>query len=388
MLPKAVLVALALLPVLAGCAGKAGVDGAPAPSLPPTAEEFAGNATGPVQLGFDAAAQEQGLVQEGTFAATDSCLPFTDGVPPCTGERVFDLTPMMVPDVPVQVTLALEDDAGPGVFVSVYLRLEQASATTYGDEEDEDDGGGEDVVVVVMRAGGKVEAVVRQFFFSAVPPADVHFTLEMRTVVRPDVLPTFLPIAVHLNAGETLLAAGDGLEDFVVVPPGGTASHHLGPFTYAATSAGRHVIVASGQGDIRLFGANGTRLEALLVEHHLGEPHPVSSGQDVAWEFTLQGTPLLVGLLVESTPVAGSTSGPSLHGSFHATFERLGVTVLEVDEACPTVVCEFISLGNSNDGFPGDYLDEHIGPGTYQAVARFELAQGFQVREFATFVAP
>ncbi|HUR25947.1 MAG TPA: hypothetical protein VM327_08055 [Candidatus Thermoplasmatota archaeon] len=35
-----------------------------------------------------------------------------------------------------------------------------------------------------------------------------------------------------------------------------------------------------------------------------------------------------------------------------------------------------------------DYLDAHLGPGDYPVTARFQAANGMQVREFASYVVP
>ncbi|HJQ93691.1 MAG TPA: hypothetical protein VJ874_05335, partial [Candidatus Thermoplasmatota archaeon] len=262
------------------------------------------------------------------------------------------------------------------------------AATTY--LEGEDDEGGL-VAVVVMQAGGSVEAVVQQFFPSLAPPAEVKFHLEARTVVRPDVVPAFLPVAVDLGVGETLLAAGDDLEDFVVIPPAGGAIHHLGPYLYNATSSGRHILVASGQGDIRVYGPPGTTLKALLVQGHVGEPHPVTAGQDTAWDFTLEGVPLYVGVVVETADNVGGLFGAGqFHGNYDVTFELDGVEVLqagETDCAVP-VQCGLSVLGSSSWWYIGDYLDEHVKAGTYQATASFEPSNNMQVYEVAAFVVP
>jgi hypothetical protein len=378
---------LAIAVLLAGCSGDPG----PAAGAPGPADDLSAAADAPLnatqaQLLFAAEAQEQTLAQDGTIALGESCLPF-GGVVPCTGQRIVDLTAIVPADVPVQVTLSMDDDAGPGGFVEVYLRFENAAATTY--LEDDEDDGGDLVAVIVMQAGGRVEAVVQQFFPSLAPPAEVKFHLEARTVVRPDVVPTFLPVAVDLQAGETVLAAGDDLEDLVVIPPGGTALHHLGPYVYNATSSGRHVVIASGQGDTRLYGPPGTTLKALLVQLHQGEPHPVTSGEEVAWSFTLEGIPLYVGLLVETADQAQGFAVAPFHGNHELTMTHAGFDVLQASEAGCVASCGFSLVGSgATDHAVSDYLDEHIGPGSYEVTARFETANGMQLREFAAYVLP
>ncbi|HJQ93855.1 MAG TPA: hypothetical protein VJ874_06175, partial [Candidatus Thermoplasmatota archaeon] len=107
---------LAIAILLAGCSG----DPDPAPGTLGPTDGLSGPADAPLnatqdRLAFGADAQEQTFAQDGTIALGESCLPF-GGVVPCTGERVIDLTPIVPPDVPVQVTVSLEDDAGPGGF--------------------------------------------------------------------------------------------------------------------------------------------------------------------------------------------------------------------------------------------------------------------------------
>jgi hypothetical protein len=377
--------AVAFAVLLSGCSADPAPAAAPAGPVgePLSSGDAPLNATQDLLL-FETASQEQGLAQDGVFAVGDSCMPF-GGAVPCSGERVFDLTPIVPADVPVQVSVAVDDDAGPGVFIDVYLRFEQAAATTYLESEDD----GALVAVVVMQAGGRVEAVVTQFFPSLLPPAEVNFHLEARTVVRPDVVPSFVPVAVDLEPGQTLLAAGDDLEDLVVIPPGGTALHHLGPYVYNATSSGRHVVIASGQGDTRLYGPPGTTLQALLVQLHQGEPHPVPSGEEVAWSFTLEGIPLYVGLLVETADQAQGFAVAPFHGNHELTMTHAGFDVLQASETGCAVSCGFSLVGSgTTDHAVSDYLDEHIGPGAYEVTARFETANGMQLREFAAYVLP
>lgn len=376
-------VVLAFAVLLAGCSGgDPGPSDAPAPTgAAPGASAAAPNATRE-PLAFSAAAQEHALTQDGAFAMSDSCLPFGDVVP-CTGERVYDLTPILAADVPVQVSLAIEYDAGPGASVHAYLRFDRAAATTYLETEDD----GELVAVVVMQSGGRVEAVVQMFFPSLVPPADVNFNLEARTVVRPDVVPSFLPVAVPLRPGESLLAVGDGLEDFVVIPPGGTAIHHLGPYEYNATSPGQHIVIVSGQGDTRLHGPPGTTMKALLVQAYEGEPHAVTGGQDLTWGFTIDGVPLYVGLLLETVDQANGFAAAVFHGNYEMTVTHAGFDVLKAAETGCVVSCGFSLVGSGTMGHhESDFLEERLGSGAYEVRARFETANGIQVREFAAYV--
>lgn len=336
----------------------------------------------PLQFGVPAG--ELTLSQEGTFALGANCMPFGSAVP-CTAESVIDLTPIIPYEVPVQVSLKLTDDAGPGAFVSMNVRLEQASISSYQSTGEDDDL----VVVVVLMAGGKVEAVVTQFFPSFLPPAETKFTLEARSVVRPTVFPTYLPIALQLAPGDLLRAEGDKLDDFVVIPPGGRAIHHLGPHEYNATSPGRHIVVALGQGDINLRGPASTVLRPLLIQFAEGAPHAVSAAQpDASWGFNIEGVPLIVGLVIETQEAAAGLGVLSFHGDYEVAITYGGAKVLTATESGCTPSCEFTFIGDFRGTSYGTYLDERFGPGDYEATVHFDTAASIQVREVYGYVTP
>lgn len=384
-----VLVVLAL--VFAGCSGSPQADapedaGSPAGGVGsgsgPAGEP--GNATAdvPRPLRFSGEEAEKTAAFDGSFPIGEGCFPGA----PCTAQRLFDLTPIVASEVPVQTSLQLTSDAGPGAFVFVDLRLDQAMVSSY---EYNEEATSDLVAVVVLMPGGKVEAAVTMFFPSVLPPAEVKFHLEARTVVRPSAFPTGLPVALELGPGQALRAAGDQLEDFVVIPPGGKATHHLGPFVYNATAAGRHVVVATGQGDVQVFGPVGTALKPLLVEVQEGAPHAITGGQDLTWEFTIEGIPLYVGLFIETADQAQGFAVAPFHGNYEVSMTHNGAEVLAASETGCVASCGFSLLGSGiMDHQVSDYLDEHLGPGAYQVSARFEAANGMQVREMYAYVVP
>lgn len=380
---RAIPVLLALL--LAGCSGDDGGGGqaSDAASMSTAAPL---NAT-QVQLRFDATDAEATHAEDLAIPVGETCMPFMEAVP-CTSRRTVDLTALVPPDVPVQLAYSVDDDAQAGAFVSSFIEIEQGTVTYQ--DDDEDNGGDETVVVIIMEPGGTVHLVVEQYF-TGLPPQSTTLQVAARSVVRPDVVPSYLPVSVDLEAGDVLLAAGDGLEDFVVVPPGGAAIHHLGPFEYNATSGGRHIVIAEGQGDIKLFGPPGTALKALIVQETMGTPHEVPSGQDVTWEFTVDGVPLYVGFVIQTVDAAGAGFAVgAFHGNFRVAIERLGATLLEVDvdDCTLPIQCGFNLVGGSDTRYYSEHLHEGLGPGSYGVSARFETASGYTVSEVYGFVVP
>ena len=380
---------LALAILLAGCAGDqqpSAEPQAPAAGDPAAPGGLPSNAT-QAPLAFAAREEEQTLLADVTIPMGETCVPgFSEVLNQCPSRRFVDLTSIIPVDAPVQLSIDVEDDAAPGAFIDVSFRFDKAMPTTVDDEEEDDAG---TVLVVVMQPGGKVEAAVT-LYFAGVPPQDTHVHLDVRSVVRPSVIPPFLPVALDLSAGETLLAAGSGLEDLVVIDPSGALQHHLGPFSYNATASGRHIAIASGQGDLRLYASANQTLRALVVQQAEGAGHAIVSGQDTTWEFTIEGVPLYVGLIVENADNAGLFGVGQFHGNFDVRVERGGAVVLEVSETdCALVVqCGLNPIGSSQSWYIGAYLDERLGPGTYQATASFDPSNNMQVREFYSFVVP
>ena len=212
------LVAPVLLVVLSGCASPPEDADAPttldpdAPFVPPSQQE---DGMMP-RMRFDAAEFDQTANYPGSFPVSSTCTPFT----PCDAqmERI-DVTAQVPAGAPVELTAIVT--ATDSVYVSIEVEggAIQRQTSQWGSDR------AELAATLVREEAGTVTLVVEHGNLFVIDPTagEVPFDAEVRTAVRPDVLPPYLPVFVTLAPGDRIQAMGadaDDIDDFMVIPPG------------------------------------------------------------------------------------------------------------------------------------------------------------------------
>lgn len=380
---------LALLAVLtlllAGCTGQT-ADTAPegaaaGPSLAEGAAPFSGgslsDAEGLPPMRFAAAAFESAVVHEETFTAPNTCM-----LADCEEQvRRIDVTPQVPADAPVELAVVGESD----VCLDLTLEVVDGSMLRY-------EGGNGGLSATLFRtSAGTVTLLARNCSFlpGSLTANQVVAHFEVRTVVRPETVPTYLPVAVVLAPGDAIVATGDAVEALVVVPPGGRPVHVAqAPFAFNASTqdgAGTYVVVVQGAGDATLTGTNAT-LRPLAVQVARGTPRPAGSGSPVTWDFEAPGIPLVVGVVV-----VNDDSGPVGGGAYARSNLDLSVTQggVELVSASSGGLLPSIGLaGRTQSAYYSAYLDERLAPGTCTASVSYGTQHGMLAFDVVFWVAP
>lgn len=388
-LPLLVLAAV-LLAALAGCsskpdgAGPAAADAAAATQTSGAAASAAGNRTLFV-LQFAGGAREAEIPVSETFAASDVC-PFITSCP----TRAIDLTPIVPPDLPVELTIALTADTNFNAYVQA------GEGVTFVQYSSENNGNQASIDILAVRgADGTLQLVLQQFFpsfQSTSGQGTVSGTAH--SAVRATVVPAYVPVTVELQPGDVVNATGD-IEQLVAYPPGssGAALRDLTyPFSLAVPAdgpGGTYTLIVAADEAVRLTGPNRT-----LVAHRLSytatDPVDVPAGQETTWEMPVSGLPVLAGVaLTTKETVPDCCSVAAYPGTHDVGLVAPGnVPVLTSHQDCvPLVDCPFTVIGGYTFSYRSDLLDEHLLPGTYTASVASDHANNIQAYSWALTVA-
>jgi hypothetical protein len=312
-----------------------------------------------------------------TFAVTDECNFSVTGCP--GGVKSFDLTPVVAPNVPVELSASVTGDAS----FDIYLDFQDAESIRSSSKYDQ---GTETIDATLLRAASGTVSLVVVFYGPDYSNPQQSTTLQgaVHTVTRTDVVPAYVPVAVELGPGDTLNATGDGLSQLALFPPQGPALRVLkGPFniTLAADAPrGTYVAIAQAEEAVRLYGPN-TTLSARLLEFTQSDTVDVAANGDTSWDLQMPGQPLIVGLQMESKGQVGQAAVLPLVGDHKVALQSpLNVEVLDAQPAqCgPTPWCSFALLGQTGWGYSSGFLDEHLVPGTYHATISMQASNDMQ----------
>jgi plastocyanin len=377
---------LAIL-LLSGCAAK--------PAHPASQSDAASGtgavplAAAPVPLHFGAGSSESAESFSATFQATDSCVPECSG----SADQKFDITQDIPADAPVELTIALH---GVGQGFNVHLVYVDTGETKF---QSQRNGAEQTIAALLVRgASGSVQLEIsKQFARFGVNGTSTSTTIgiDVHSVVRADLLAPFIPATVKLNAGDTLNFTSMSLTEVVVIGPSSTVRDLEAPFTVAVNVTGSYTILVQGDEATQVLGPN-TTMTARRVTTIMGEPHDVVSGQDTSWQFTTT-VPLQVGVRLSNKANAGPIAAGAFLGPFSVKVTSpSNVDVVSFDVAncggmgIPFPFCGFNPIGgggNQGDDFTSDFLDEHLGAGTYSAVFSTQNANDYQIQDLQIVIA-
>lgn len=359
-------VALVASLLLAGCSAEGGGE-------TPLTATVAGDEPGipytdtRVPLRFATPDYEGSQSDTASFTIQEQCI-MLDGS--CSGgERLFDLTPIIPADAPVEL------------LVKVYganADLEFTDAFAIGEDQEgygEYDGEATTFAPIVVRgASGTVTLhVYNPGGFSVPPEPNPSAMYQATSVVRSDLLVPGVPATLRLQPGERLNLTSELIEDVLLIAPDGTPTRDdSAPFELVANgTAGDYTILMRGGEATSVYGPNVT-MTARVLAYVEEAPHALSSGGETTWDFPVQGIPVQVGLTFKSGP----SPVPFLFGS-PTSF----VTDFALSVAAPTGA---VVVEADNDEFCGPfcgggfqftasspYLHEQLRPGDYAVAVTY-----------------
>jgi hypothetical protein len=370
--------------VVAGCASK-GPEPAPVVGTPAT-ELAAGNVTQTMfPLAFAGGTREAEMPISESFAATDACF---FGFPDCLGaaERSYDLTSVVPAEVPVEMSIEISSQAN----LDIDFDLTDAQFIQLSEVEN---GGSTRIDATLVRAETGTVGLVITFSFPG-PDSAQGLTVEgtVHTVTRADVVPSFLPVAIHLEPGDVVNATGDGLDHFVAFPPSGAPLRAVQyPFSLevpADAPAGTWVLIGDADEALRLLGPNRT-LAARLLAFVATTPVDVQPNQDTSFSMDIPGFPLHAGIAFQSKAVADSFfAGVTVLGNHQVSLlspDR--VDVLQGSSMTCSPFCDVSFIGGIDDfGYSSAFLDEHLKAGSYEATVTMETSNDVQAYGFALYI--
>lgn len=314
---------------------------------------------------------------EATFQATDACLPV------CVGNAVqdFDLTPLVPPNAPVELTAKL---ASTGAGTGIFLELQDVDQL----EASGDPGSSGLSALLVRGESGSVTLRVLQFIQFPPQPEPQTARVEVRSTVRAALLVPGIPASLRLTPLDALEVKGDGLRQLAILDPAGVMVRTLvAPFAFtvpADAPAGLFTILVDADETVRVSGPDVT-MAARRVQTVAGEPRTLALGEPTTWSFDALGQPLAIGLIVESEPgPTGRSSAGNFVAGFTATVTTPGnVQILDIQESCASPGC-YIPLGTFTYSFRTPLLDERLDPGAYTVSITVDSGNGIQAYE--TFV--
>lgn len=368
---KVALVLVALM--LAGCAS----DPAPADDAAPTTAGSASAApflAAPEPLRFAAGNYEGNMTGEATFSITDQAIV---GVSP--GVVTFDLSDIIPADAPVELVVNVE---------GARADLEFIDASSIGGDN-EFNGQGTNFAALVVR--GSTGQVLLHIYnpggFSIPPQTNPTASFAAQSVIRPDVVSPYMPVALQLAVGQSVNVTGTDIDEVLILSPTGTfVRDQAEPFEFTANdTAGTYVVVVSGDDAVRLYGPN-TTLVAKRIASLEEEPRPLTSGTATTWTFDAPSRPLLVGVELSTIPNAGFFGVGSAMTQYELSVTAPGnVGVLQASDTC-TPLCSFGLVGFSFFTFTTDYLDEGLVAGTYDVSVTY-TGNNMQASSWALVIA-
>lgn len=383
---------LALI-LVSGCSSPkkaATADGsAPSPLGQPLLPAHAGNSTALTPLRFAGDTVEGSLAIQESFAVTDSCFI---GVPDCpdAGRRSYDVTALVAPNVPVELSAEVKADAN---YV-VWLETKDAQTLRYNEKYNL---GTTHLDATLVRSAAGTVIFHLQFYGPDFgnPQQAIPATGSIHTVSRNDVVPAYLPVAVQLKPGDRLNATADGLAQLVVMPPQGPALRvTTGPYNVtipASAPAGMYIVMASAEEAIHLSGPAGASLQARLLDFAQTDPVDVASNADTSWDMAVSGQPILVGIELVSKASSPSTNSVApMVGANKASLQAPGNVEVLTDASadCGLTWCSFALFGQTGWGYSSDILDEHLTTGSYHATVSMKTSNNLQAYSWALSVRP
>jgi hypothetical protein len=384
------LVAPVLLLVLSGCASPPDEAEAPAaldpdaPFVPPSQQQ---EGMMP-RLRFDADEFEQTANYAGAFPTSSTCTPFT----PCAAqEERIDVTAQVPAGAPVDLTAIVT--ATDSVYV--LLEVEDAAIQRYNSHWGSDRA--ELAATLVRKESGTVTLVVQHGNLFAIDPTttEVPFDAEVRTAVRPDVLPSHLPVFVALAPGDRIEAMGadaDDIDDLMVIPPGMDPVHQMDNLTFVVAPdmpAGDYVVMVAGA-QAMLHGPNVTMSPA-PIQVLVGEDRPVTSGETLTWTTPIPGIPAYAGVLL----VMGESGGldntrVSYRSAYTMAIRQGGIDLAtEASGECFTPCFDMNGPGGqATDGVYTDFFQEGLRLGELEFEITNDVSQGLHAYEVIGYIEP
>lgn len=377
-----------LLLVLAGCAAPPSSDPADAPAaIDPDAPYVPPSQEGGLQprMRFAAAEFEQTANYPGSFPISSTCTPFT----PCDEqvERI-DLTPQVPADAPVELTAIVTATDS----VHAAIEVDGGSVQRYTAKAGSDRA--EVAATLIRQPSGTVTLVVQHGNLFVVDPtaSSVPFDAEVRTAVRPDTLPAYLPVFIALRPGDRIQAMGadsGDIDDFMVIPPGMDPIHQTDNLTFVVTDAmpaGDYVAMVMGA-QAMLHGPNAT-LRAAPIEWVQGEDRAITSGQPLTWTAAIPGIPAYAMLFLATGAGTDFTSPePSYHGGFTMAIRQQGVELAAEENPSCIVPCSFNGAGQSTRMIGTSLFPEGLRLGDLEFEVTNDMSQGMRAYEVIGYIA-
>lgn len=330
-----------------------------------------------VPLNFASGDYEALASFEATFTGTDSCFPQCSG----TARQVIDLTPYVPAEAPVELTVNIQHDGS----VESTLIFEEATPIRQDREGGGQGGGGATQLsaLMVRNSAGTVELRLTHRINPG-SPNGVTATIEVRSVVRADVLVPGIPAAVNLPPGSILNFTNDELEQAVLITGDGTVVRDLDtPFSLQVPNGTGDSIVMVLGGDTKVLGPNVT-MEARRVVEEMTPPKDLAAGETTL-QLDAPKAPLLLGVVISSkNSGVPFLDGPSVLGPFQVTVTSpANVAVLEEDcqggggggfPLCGAA----LAFGGDDAYFQTAFLDEYLVPGAYTVSITTQQVNGYE----------
>lgn len=399
------LVALMLTAGLAGCIGSnsepsAGSSDVEAQDADGTAglegDASPGNET--TTLDYDTGNETRTLWSNGSFAPQDACFPA--GCPTGNAMRTVDITDIIPPEAPVNVSVAINYTAPEFISsMNAWFNLEDASlhevTTRYQPGEVLLEG-------LIMRGEqGTVEATLQlNIPTPATEPEPNHetdYTLQAKAQPEPNIVPSGLPVELPLTPGENITAQAVDEDEiaFRVYDPDDDAIAHIETDNGTATwqvphdlSEGDYVLANTWTSDITLQADTAGTLRGLLIEVDLSDPTSYEGSGEVEWSFDTRQDPLWAGIYVQ-TSGQDDDDGAFLTNSWGVTtsgFETM-LTLPDGGTSEGSWTCNLCIHGSAFAIFGPPMADPGLVAGTYDAYLSSEQSIEYEYgHAFATYV--
>lgn len=335
------------------------------------------------RLRFAAADYEQTTTYDGSFEM-QGCI----FIQPCDGWQVrFDLTSQVPADAPVELSAAMTVGSSSECVNSNLEVVDTAIQRLNAQQE-------QLAATLVRQPSGTVTLVLSACGIETLTPNSpaIPVSAQVRTVVRPDVLPAYMPVALELKPGDRIVAMGASsgdIEDLVVIPPGQAPVHLLDDPSFNVTEgmpAGTYVVLVKGA-DAMLHGPNVT-LTLVPIQHFIGEPRTVTSGQTLSWTTAPPGIAAYAGLVYQTGEPgnAGSDLAINYNGNFRLSILQGGTELAAYDRDSCTGVCN-LHMGGSFTSTGTAWFPEEMGLGDLEFKVEDTMSGGVTAYEVIAYVA-